>query len=574
MRNAFLNWIVLMLGVLGLGYLIIVQSGDFIAQMFGIGVVSLAIFYFVHFEKEWVKKIQQNAASLIAFSPLYQYSDKNREQKEAKYIRAEKICHGLALTIIVTISAIALFYNLGGRDFWEDEHQVISAAAGYYHAGEFVRWNWIKKDVVCADRTSECVYDRAWPHSWLIAQSYKLFGISEWSSRVVSALFMLLTTSGVYFFAKFFTENKHVALVSAFAVAIHPNLVIIGRYTRMYALLIPLFLLLAYLIFKAVSRKIHYGYALGAAAILAIGYLIHINILIVLPAAFLFVVYLAATTQKKEHIALSLLGILGLAALCGMAVFTSWLDTIIGFLSFFGRNNTIYFEYIAGFPFPAKFGFAITALGFVGAILFCNNKTLKHKLMYIYFILFFSFFFFVYIGDRYASFVYTSPITVVFIVLAVNSYLLFVDRVKIRVLKILFIAVLLINPAYVFYEHRSKIYEGEGFGKLSTAYASIAENIKPGEVLFGQYVRDYYLQSIDPQTPMISMRSNQTYAYETFLQDIARYESGWIAWETRKSYHIQPLIRNYIKTNFTKIHGDGVDDTRIEVYYFTKQNIK
>ena len=194
--------------------------------------------------------------------------------------------------------------------------------------------------------------------------------------------------------------------------------------------------------------------------------------------------------------------------------------------------------------------------------------------MYLYFILFFSFFFFVYIGDRYASFVYTSPITVVFIVLAVNSYLLFVDRVKIRVLKILFIAVLLINPAYVFYEHRSKIYEGEGFGKLSTAYASIAENIKPGEVLFGQYVRDYYLQSIDPQTPMISMRSNQTYAYETFLQDIARYESGWIAWETRKSYHIQPLIRNYIKTNFTKIHGDGVDDTRIEVYYFTKQNIK
>jgi len=569
MRNAFLNWIVFVFGIFGLVYLIIVQNDDFVSQIFGICVVSLAIFYFVRFEKELVKKIQQSTASLITFGLLYQYPDEAREPKEEKRVRAEKIFHDLALATIVTISAIALFYNLGWRDFWEDEHQVVSAAAGHYYTGEFFRWDWIKKDVMCADRTSECMYDRAWPHSWLIAQSYRLFGISEWSSRVVSALFMLLTTIGVYFFAKFFTENKNVALVSAFVVAVHPNLVIIGRYTRMYALFIPLFLLLAHCIFRAVSHKIHYGYALGAAITLGIGYFVHINILIILPAVLLFVIYRAATTQKKEYIALSVVGIMGLAALYIIAAFTSWFENVVGFFSFFGRNNTVYLEYVAGFPFPAKFGFAIMVLGFVGTTRFLIKETLKHKLIYLYFISFFALFFFMYIGDRYASFMYTSPITVIFIVLAINSYFLFVDRIRPRVLKILFILALLINPAYVFYENRSEIYEGEGFGKISIAYASIAENIKPGEVIFGQYLRDYYLQSIDPQTPRISMLNNQSYSYQSFREDLARYESGWITWETRKRYHIQPEIRDFAQQYLTKIHGAEADASGVELYYFS-----
>ena len=560
MIKIFLNWVALVLGIYGFIYFIIAKSEDLISQMFGIGVTILTIVYFARFQKEILIKATQKTKSLINFDFVPKYFSNT--------------FYSYALTAVVIMSAVTLFYNLGERDFWEDEYQVISAATGYYHTGEFFKWDWIKHEIKCGDHTRKCEYHRAWPHSWLIAQSYKIFGISEWSSRIVSALFMLTATIGMYFFGIFFTENKTVALLATFAFATHPSLILIGRYTRMYALLIPLFLLLTYLIFKAVSNKIHYGYAAATVIIMGLGFLIHINSLIILPAAFLFIAYLAITTRKKEPVVLFILGIVGLTAIYNMPVFTPCLNQDTGCISFFGRNNTIYLKYIAGFPLPDKLGFAITILGLISTALFLYNRVLKHKLTYLYAISLFAFFFFVYIGDRYASFVYTSHIVPIFILLMINSYVLLVNIIRLKALKILLVAALLIHPLYILYENVPRVYEGKNFGKISEAYISINENIKPGEPIFGQYLRKYYLQSLDPQTPVVGMLNRQNYSHQMFLEDISKYDSGWITWETRKSYHIQPSIRAYIDANFEKLNGNGIDGTRTEVYYFTKENIK
>ena len=186
-----------MLGIYGFIYFIIAKSEDLISQMFGIGVTILTIVYFARFQKEILIKATQKTKSLINFDFVPKYFSNT--------------FYSYALTAVVIMSAVTLFYNLGERDFWEDEYQVISAATGYYHTGEFFKWDWIKHEIKCGDHTRKCEYHRAWPHSWLIAQSYKIFGISEWSSRIVSALFMLTATIGMYFFGIFFTENKTVA---------------------------------------------------------------------------------------------------------------------------------------------------------------------------------------------------------------------------------------------------------------------------------------------------------------------------------------------------------------------------
>ena len=72
----------------------------------------------------------------------------------------------------------------------------------------------------------------------------------------------------------------------------------------------------------------------------------------------------------------------------------------------------------------------------------------------------------------------------------------------------------------------------------------------------------------------ISMLNARKYKYETFLEDVQKYDAGWITWETRKSYHINNSILSYIDKNFTKHHGKNMDNLGVEVYYFDKSMIR
>jgi len=64
------------------------------------------------------------------------------------------------------------------------------------------------------------------------------------------------------------------------------------------------------------------------------------------------------------------------------------------------------------------------------------------------------------------------------------------------------------------------------------------------------------------------MMNNRQYTYELFLEDLEDYESGWLTWESRKAYHVDNQIINYVNENFYQIHGRDIDDFGVEVYYF------
>ena len=128
-----------------------------------------------------------------------------------------------------------------------------------------------------------------------------------------------------------------------------------------------------------------------------------------------------------------------------------------------------------------------------------------------------------------------------------------------------------------FYQEAGKIYgEEHDFGRFKEAYLTIKKNLNPEEkVIFGQYLRTYYLKEIgEDNLVVIDMLNNGQYSYESFLKDISKYDSGWITWETRKGYHIRGDIKNYINKNFKKYHGRGIDDTNVEVYYFDRSMLK
>jgi len=60
--------------------------------------------------------------------------------------------------------------------------------------------------------------------------------------------------------------------------------------------------------------------------------------------------------------------------------------------------------------------------------------------------------------------------------------------------------------------------------------------------------------------------------FETFMENIDKYDRIWITWETKKSYHLNTAIIGYVDGHFEKIHGRGVDNSKVEVYFLDKSN--
>ncbi|NJO92170.1 MAG: hypothetical protein HC831_26790 [Chloroflexia bacterium] len=123
------------------------------------------------------------------------------------------------LMLFFTITLLTgglLFYELDSFDFWSDEKQTTQAAVGYYHTGEYYQWDFIKDEANTGHK-----YNRALPHVWLVAQSYKLFGISEWSSRFVSAVSGILFIILGFFVALFFTKSRLAAILFILAVGLN-----------------------------------------------------------------------------------------------------------------------------------------------------------------------------------------------------------------------------------------------------------------------------------------------------------------------------------------------------------------
>jgi hypothetical protein len=107
---------------------------------------------------------------------------------------------------------------------------------------------------------------------------------------------------------------------------------------------------------------------------------------------------------------------------------------------------------------------------------------------------------------------------------------------------------------------------------FSVAYRTIEDRFKPGEdVIFGQLLHGYYLQNLPPDVKCIDMLSKDEYSLKQFQDDVSLEKSGYITWETRKGHHLREDLKSYIHENYLHLHGEGIDDTKVEVYYFKNE---
>ena len=500
----------------------------------------------------------------------------------------------MIVAILLVINVIALFYRLGSEGFREDEFQVINSAAGYLYSGQFSQWNWIADDIGNA-------YARAWPHTFLIAQSFNVFGISEWSGRLVSVLGGMAFLICLYLFARYFTNQK-IALITLFSASLYPSYIKLFRYTRMYALLLPLFLILTYCIYRGItgdwqlrigikrfddliSKYLNYDYRflLISIPLLYLTYLIHVNSLIIVVAVYLYVCVLAIKGKKAKYIILAIIGlIIGIGTVSGLIILENAnsinysyesLPSFLNFISAFERRNFIYLDYLVSYPFGKIAGLIL--IGFLGYISVSQRaiSDFVNKYLYLLTVGISASIFFIYIANRYASYYYISHITPIALLLILSGFF-YLSKL---IFKKFGFALILLGFLVIsnFTGEVESLYGGEtSFGDFRAAYQVIIENFDyDNDVVFGQYLREYYLKDMDG-FEYISMQSNRKYTYDQFLDDIEGHDSGWLTWESRKSYHIDRQIISFANEHCYKLHGRNVDESGVEVFYFTSDLIQ
>ncbi len=145
----------------------------------------------------------------------------------------------VAALFILMISAFLIFYRLGYYDIWEDENLVINAAVGVYEQG----FSYLQEG-----------YDRAWLHTVMCAGVFEVFGVSEFTGRLPSAIFGIAFVLICFYVLARWYGLAWLALLIPLVSLMNDRFLILFRYMRMYALLIPLFLICVYLISRAISR--------------------------------------------------------------------------------------------------------------------------------------------------------------------------------------------------------------------------------------------------------------------------------------------------------------------------------
>jgi len=517
------------------------------------------------------------------------------DQSEAGKVRCTIPSRYFLCIGILIITAFMIFsYRLDAKDFWDDEYLILKAAKGYQETGTFHSWDFIK------DTPTKEEYTRAWPHTILVAQSYKIFGVSEWSTRIVSTIFGCIFIGISFFVCAYFTQNLLLSITITIVFLLNPDFIFYWRYARMYALLLPILSIWAYFVHKALEAppgekipeqpansltaeylNFNWFYVGLSCLFLYCAYHVHVNSLVLTLSTLIYIFILAIIGTERKYV-----GLLITICISGPIFYAiipkTMISSLTAYMSFFNAYNPKYLQLIAQRPFYSIISLSLMA-GSIIILFYSPLPTLKRKLLFCLLIVMTTIVFFVYIanfhGGHYRFICHTVPFAILltcfvyFIVLKIfrNRYILAVG-----------IAILLLAQTVNFIRLQNVLYHGAANQPFpSVSYQTVKNHLKPNEAVFAQGLKRYYMAGISCNTPIISLghtkqgtTGTNPYRFEIFFSDLLKYKQGWVIWETYKQFHVDPKVAAYVKTLFKKYNGQGIDNTGVEVFYFDESMIK
>jgi hypothetical protein len=491
------------------------------------------------------------------------------------------------LFLIITIGATyTLFYKLDRIDLYSDEAQVTQTAYGYLQTGEYKQWDFVKNEI------TESKNNRATPHLFLVAQAYKIFGISNWSTRFFSVLFGIIFISLTFLITLYFTKNKTTAFIVAFSALFYNEYLLLFRWGRMYALLIPIYLLTSFLLYKAVTDENKINFRLSpindfvkkylnfnfialiiSLFLIVINFKVHVNSMMLVLIFATFLIYLVLADYKLKYL---------IAILTGIVLFFIYNFTNISinnfsiksnsYITLFGVNNfDAYSPVFSQFPLNYYSSLIILLISMLSLILIRNTKyrniTVFNFLNLITGVVIFSFIF-----DYPLSFRYISFLIIFSMFLIVDFSIIFFETLYTKTGKYVFSVFVIIATLFSFQQNYSNIYTENKIypAHPSIAYKIITDNAIAGDALFYHWGAKFYFNDINPEVETFELGGQTSKPFDTIYNELRKYQRGWITWDSYNGNRIDSTFQTYCSKYFTKYHGFGIDSTNVEVFYFEK----
>lgn len=507
----------------------------------------------------------------------------------------------IIIAMLIIAAVIRYFYKLDAWPcFHDDEYQTFGVAYGYIKTGTFYQWDFPRNCI------SDQSYRRAWPYTILLANWIRIFGLSEVSCRAMSALLgIIFIISCIYITKKLFRSRK-ITAVTVIIILFNSAITQLFRFTRMYALLMPLSLWMVYFAFKALTETngiddnatnrilrfikknfdFHIGYTLITLVFVYFSYKTHVNSLVLCLGILPFVFYKTFSTKDRKYIILSVAAF-GVMLLLTLGIFfyeqIKTIPILGGILSVLkssgGWFTCIYKEYL--WAILNEFGSVLLAVLFILVyilvivkMLYERNEHKADKLIYLIGIVLVTVIFFVFFTSRgYYSIKYIIMLTPISaMVYAIGFWGICQWK---KICGILICAVFCICGSISVYKGYDSIYIGARYSNFIPAYQTIAkyynldEDIVP---IAGAYVRGYYFAQVVKNYASVGLNTDNS--LETLIEFAEEYPEGIISCEKGKTWHLTGGINEFMMKWSDRLAGEGLDDYRVEVahYHFINGN--
>jgi hypothetical protein len=481
------------------------------------------------------------------------------------------------------------FRNLGGISFWVDEAITSYAAIGLLQQGTPVL-------------PSGEVYNRALLNTCLIALSFKIFGVSEFSARIVSVIFGTLTIPFVYLLGK--ELGRRTGLIAAVLITFSAFEILWAREARMYAQFQFFYLLTAYLFYMGLKKDNSKLFLLSAVTFIFAWYSHRLSLCFIPVAVTYILLCRWREFLKNKYIVYVTLGILGLAFVYMIVLGKTPLDYIPAQAPMWAQHTAIHYF----FAHKLSILLVLVLISSIISLVLWKFKLHENKnhlyLMINFFIPFIILSIFPWKTERYALFIF--PFLVILASSAFDFYAIrnwgtnngerctqISNKIKVKSehVKNIKTIITIVIVLLFFMQISSEIYSASQ-GRYAV-FTLTHENWKKA----GEFVKEH-LDDNDKVAATISLTTSyyvgrvnylicqyecpghttsdgvsvDYYAgvdildnYDLFVQKV-NTGKGWVIADQGRldGYWTDPKVRDYIRNNMT-FYPEGSDET-IEVY--------
>lgn len=504
----------------------------------------------------------------------------------------------IVLAVCVGIAAIVrYFFRLFGDYYtFVDEYQTFDTAVGFFKTGKLYQWDFHTQTL-----TDEA-YSRAWPHTFLLALWFHIFGISVPAGKALSAVFGVLFILSVFYITYKIYHNYFITILSCAFLLGNDSVTTVFRQIRLYSLWLLLIIWFLYFVFLALERegnfsgqnrvilfvKKNFNYPVKCIALalvfLVLSYIIHINTLVTGAGILLFFFYLLITKRDKRYISFLclllgagiLLGILFLVCAKGIRIpilFNLYL--VLTSDTFFGQydeQNIRYLFWVRDYLGNAKLmvvSCVCVAIAFVKNI---RKKDRDQKFdfsLYAVLIIGTSLYCFMYVFSRYYQdryMIYAAPLLSIAAAWGIAETVSLIPKKQFVVIVTGFF---ILTAVYQIVSEAKEIYASDKICYHRKVYDKIQKDAETLPVpIAGYNFRDYYgVQVLDDY---VTAPFDRAHDMEILYEFAEEYPEGYVVVETAKIYGITESMRVFMQNHSERIAGEGIDEWNVDVcrYHF------